>query len=53
VRSAITIAAKDQIAVRRLAPLPVISLSKKWIIPRDTVMTRLFRVILCELRRAG
>jgi hypothetical protein len=32
---------------------PVISLGKKWIIPRDTVMTRLFCPILWELRCAG
>jgi hypothetical protein len=45
--------AKIQIALRRPVPPPVISLGKKWIIPRDTVMTRLFGAILCELRRAG
>jgi hypothetical protein len=44
---------KFQISPFRLAPLPVLSLSKKWIIPRDTVMTRLFSAILCELLRAS
>jgi len=45
--------AKIKLHCAGLPLLPVISLSKKWIIPRDTVMTRLFCVILCELRRAG
>jgi hypothetical protein len=59
-QSAITVACAERIAPGkyqippfRLAPSPALSLSKKWIVPRDTVMTRLFCAILCELPVAG